>query len=267
MLLLGVAKGSAIVFGSSASSESSAQLSKSLRGVNCALAPAAMRAAAMACAISVPVLMGDAPNTKLPRSTITPRAMPVSDGGSEPSEAARAARFFTASNTRERWCRMRNWICCVSSACRCAAPSTMPGRRAVDSSRGVVLRTARLHTQTTSFAVPLSGWHLRGARRQAWSVELLASLVLRTSPTWQTMWFLESRHRHVTIFGTRASDVTTRLEIASADLTALRHEMSTRSAFLLTFTPSGAWPSSVSTAAELAIVLLCVIIMRRMEAY
>ncbi len=106
----------------------------------------------------------------------------------------------------------------------------MPGSRLVCASRGVVLRTARLHTGTVWLAVPSSGRTLRGASLHACRVVLLESLVLRTVPTCSCMPFSASRQRHTTILGTRASVVTTRLEMASADLMALRLEMSTSSA-------------------------------------
>ena len=183
MLLLGVAKGSAIRLPSRHSCESSAQLSKSLAGAKPAFWPADVRADAMASAISTPVRTGDMPKTNVPRRTTTPRTTPVSAGGNEPSEAARAARCLTWSNTRARWCRDSKRICPVSSAWRCVAPSMMPGSRAVELSRGVVLRTARLQMQTVWLAVPCSGWHCGGARRQACRVVLLASLALRTRPT------------------------------------------------------------------------------------
>jgi len=69
------------------------------------------------------------------------------------------------------------------------------------------------------------------------------------------------------ILGTRDSDVTTRLEMASADLIAFLIEMSSSSGLKLVRIPSGVWPHSVSSAAALAADLDCVIIVLRMEAY
>ena len=52
----------------------------------------------------VPACTWEALTHSLARSTMMPRAMPVSVVSSEPSEAPRAARDFTVSKTRESWC-------------------------------------------------------------------------------------------------------------------------------------------------------------------
>lgn len=227
-LLAGVAYGSRLR--SSDSSESSAQLSKSLCGVKPAPRAAACRAAAMSLAMAAPASICDVLTTSLARSTMTPRAMPVSVESSEPSEAPRAARCLIVSKTRVSWWREWKRMRPDCSACRWAAASMMPGSKLVCPSRGVVLRTARLHTATVWLAVPSSGWQCLGAHLHACSVVLLASFGLRMAPTCSCTRLLASRQRQTRILGTRASVVTTKLEMASADLMALRLEMSTSSA-------------------------------------
>ena len=80
-----------------------------------------------------------------------PRAIPVSVVSSEPSEAPRAARDFTISKTRERWCRERSVIFPDCKAFKWTAPSATDGSSVVAASCGVVLRTARLQMATVWF--------------------------------------------------------------------------------------------------------------------
>ena len=114
----GVAYGSCSRWPSRLSSERSAQLSKSFCGVKPARRTASARASARSLAMLAPACTCEALTHSLARSTMTPRAMPVSVVSREPSEAPRAERDFTVSNTLERWCRERKLILPDCSACR-----------------------------------------------------------------------------------------------------------------------------------------------------
>ena len=218
----------------------------------------------MLSAISLPARTCDSPTTSLARSTMKPRATPVSVTSSEPSHAELAHRCLTASTTRVVWCRPRVGSLPVATASRCAMPSTTPGTRLVDASCGVAFRTACDHATRVW---PLASCRCLGGMLAAWTVVFAASADERTRPVCIVGRPSALRHRHVTTLGTRSGVVTTSSERASARLTALRAEMSTSSALRSLLKPSGAWPVSVSIEAWLASVRDCVIISLRMEAY
>ena len=143
-------------------------------------------------------------------------------------------------------------------------PSTTPGTSVVEASNGVALRTAS-DQATTQW--PVFSCRFSGARHAAWMVVLDASEGERTIPVCVRSRPSALRHRHETTLGTRSSEVMTNPESASALRTALRVEMSTRSALRSLLKPGGACPVSVCTDASLASVLDWVIMSFSMDAY
>ena len=279
--------------GSSGSLLSSAHDSKTVCGKKSP--PVAARACAWAsCAATRrPASAIERPTTTRAGTTMKLREMPVSASGSAPSLEAAAARFLTASKTRMLRPRDSPGMCPPARSSRCVSASVMPGSSLRSASRGVVLRTARLHTSTPAPAE--AGCSAAGARAHACSVALAASVSERTRPTWHAILLAPSRRRHVSTCGTWLGLVTTRPAVASADLIAFSVESVTSSwlptiegagtgassavegapalgpapaPVLLLLAPVGsACPESVSIAAAAASVRDCVMKVRKIDVH
>ena len=288
--LAGVQYGSACA--ASGSLPSSAHDSKTVCGRKSPLVAARACASASCAATRRPATPIDRPTTTRAGTTMKLRAMPVSASGNAPSLEAAAARLLTASKTRMQRARGSPGMPAPASSSRCVSASTMPGSSLRSASRGVVLRTARLHTSTPALAD--AGCSAAGAREHACSVVLAASVSERTSPTWHAILLAPSRRRHVSTCGTWLALVTTRPAVASADLIAFSAE-SVTSSWLPTIEGAGtgassavegapalapapspvlllalagsAWPESVSIAAAAASARDCVMKVRKIDVH